>query len=111
MIRVRIDRKRDTKEIIGFRVDGHADYDTSGKDIVCAGVSAITVGIVNAAEKVVGIQLPTEIEEGKLHVVIPNQGPMEQQRSLQLLLESMVVMLQSIEETYGQYIRLQYYDS
>jgi uncharacterized protein YsxB (DUF464 family) len=111
MIRVRIDRKRDTKEIIGFRVDGHADFDTSGKDIVCAGVSAISVGIVNAAEKVIGVILPTEMDHGKLHVVVPNHLSIEQQRSLQLLLESMVVMLQSIEKSYAQHIRLKHYDS
>jgi len=104
MIRVRIDRKRDTKEIIGFRVDGHADYDASGKDIVCAGVSAVTVGIVNAAEKVIGVILPTDIDDGKLVVIVPSHGSMEQNRSLQLLLESMVVMLQSIDHHWREHL-------
>jgi len=38
-------KKNFVKEII---VSGHSDYAEYGKDIVCAGVSAISVGSLNA---------------------------------------------------------------
>ncbi len=106
MIRIQVDRARTNQHIVGFRVDGHAQFDDTGKDIVCAGVSAVTIGTVNAAESVVGVSLTADMDSGKLHVKVPAHVPEVKIAQLQLLLESMVVMLQSIEETYGQYIRL-----
>ena len=109
MIRVKVDRERDTKRITGFRVEGHALFAESGKDIVCAGVSAVTVGTVNAAEAVAGVALTAKMESGLLDVTVPEGLPEPKQASLQLLLESMVVMLHTIERSYGKHIRLKEY--
>ena len=38
----------------GFHVSGHAGYDDSGKDIVCAAVSAMTMLVINTIEVVWG---------------------------------------------------------
>lgn len=40
MIRVDIDNS-------GFIIQGHALYASKGKDLVCAGVSAISIGVLN----------------------------------------------------------------
>ncbi|HZG87041.1 ribosomal-processing cysteine protease Prp [Paenibacillus sp.] len=109
MIRVEIGRERASGRIAGFRVEGHAFFAESGKDIVCAGVSAVTVGTVNAAEAVVGVELSARMEDGLLHVAVPDELPDAKRDSLQLLLESMVVMLQSIEQSYGKHIRMKEY--
>ena len=34
----------------GFNVSGHSGYDMSGKDIVCAGISALTINFINSVE-------------------------------------------------------------
>ena len=37
-------------EIVGFRADGHADYNLSGQDVLCAAVSTLvshTIGAIN----------------------------------------------------------------
>lgn len=109
MIRAEIDRESGTGRIVGFRVTGHALFAPSGNDIVCAGVSAVTVGTVNAAEAVLGVELSARMEEGLLHVAVPKGLSDSAAASLQLLLESMVVMLQSIEQSYGKHIRLKEY--
>lgn len=106
MIRVNIRRDRESKAIRGFEVDGHALFAEAGQDIVCAGVSAVTVGTVNAAEAVIGVKLETSMDKGKLHVSVPNGLSADIEKSLQIVLESMVVMLESIEDSYGEYIRL-----
>ncbi|MDQ1912403.1 ribosomal-processing cysteine protease Prp [Paenibacillus sp. GD4] len=104
MIRVAI-RRESGGRIQRFQVDGHAQYDEPGKDIVCAGVSAVTVGTVNAIEALLKVQLKTHMKHGLLKVDIPElEEPLRDQ--VQLLLESMVVMLQSIEQSYGAYIAL-----
>lgn len=104
MINVTIRRGQDGK-IERFRVEGHAYYDDPGKDIVCAGVSAVTVGTVNAIEALLGLELKTRVENGFLQADIPS-GNLDPDGKVQLLLESMVVMLQSIEQSYGAYIAI-----
>jgi len=106
LIRAEMIRNRDTGRIAGYRSEGHALFAESGNDIVCAGVSAVTVGTVNAAEAVVGVSLKTRMEPGLLHVSVPDDLPESTEEHLQMLLESLVVMLQTIERSYGTYIRL-----
>ncbi|WP_282941283.1 ribosomal-processing cysteine protease Prp [Paenibacillus sp. RC67] len=106
MIRVTIKRRPDD-QIESFRVKGHALYGDPGKDIVCAGVSAVTVGTVNSVEAVLGIELKANVKHGLLDVRVPGHLDEADLEKVQLLLESMVVMLKSIEQSYGAYIALQ----
>lgn len=107
MIRVKIERTRDRGTIAAFHISGHAFYGNPGHDIVCAGVSAVTVGAVNAVEKLTGVTLPNEMREGLLKVRVPESTDDKQSAQIQLLLESMVVMLETIEEAYGKYMSIQ----
>jgi len=109
MIQVRVKRRSATdSSIVSFRVTGHAQYDEPGKDIVCSAVSAVTVGTVNAIEALTGVVPDAQVRSGYLDVRVPGKGMdgVKEER-VQLLLEGMIVMLQSIEETYGSYIKLQ----
>lgn len=105
MIIVRIERHEDGT-IDGFSSRGHAGYADHGEDIVCAAVSAITVGTVNSIEALTGVEMKAKMKDGFLSArlpVLPENSPKEQ---VQLLLESMQVMLASIEESYGEYIKI-----
>lgn len=108
MIRVTIVRERQNGRISGFTLTGHARYAEPGKDIVCAGVSAVAFGTVNAVEALLGVPLEcsTDEREGRLEVQVPPVEDDGLRDRLQLLLESMVVMLNGIEESYGKYIRI-----
>lgn len=103
MIKAKIDRNKDGS-IRSFTVSGHALFANSGKDIVCAGVSSVTVGTVNAIEELTGIVLDSRMEEGFLQASVPEIPPGGKPESVQLLLESMVVMLRTIEQSYGEFI-------
>ena len=106
MIRVTIERLPLNDHIRSFKVKGHAMFADSGQDIVCAGVSAVTVGTVNAIEAMLGIEMQAQMKDGFLQAEAPEGLDSQKQDKLQLLLESMVVMLQSIENTYGDYIQV-----
>ncbi|AJY76069.1 ribosomal-processing cysteine protease Prp [Paenibacillus beijingensis] len=106
MISVTITRRADGR-IAAFAVEGHSNYAKSGRDIVCAGVSAITVGTVNSIEALTGVELPASMKDGWLQSDIPQLGDEAAEAKLQLLLESMVVMLDGIRESYGKYIDIQ----
>lgn len=109
MIRVSVFRDVSDRSIRRFEVKGHADFAEHGKDIVCAGVSAVTVGTVNAVESVVGVKLECDMRDGYLRATVPGPVSPAVQDQIQLLLESMLVMLESIRQSYHSYIRIQQY--
>lgn len=106
MIKVRIVRDDKNNRIVSFAVEGHANYAEHGMDIVCAGVSAVSVGTVNAIEALAGVELPAKMKDGWLSSKIPTLGQPEVDQKVQLLLESMVVMLDTIAQTYGNHVKL-----
>jgi uncharacterized protein YsxB (DUF464 family) len=106
MIRVIVDRAAD-QAIRSFSVKGHAGFAEIGFDIVCAGVSAVTIGTVNAAEAVLGIHMDSAMKDGFIQASVPGGLDADQSAKLQLQLETMVVMLKSIEQSYRSYIKVQ----
>jgi len=105
MIQVEIRRRRDGT-IAGYVVDGHAEYDEPGRDIVCASASAIAVGTYNAIESLLGLKPRYVMRKGLMRVDLEDLEPLtgEKRQQLNLLLESMIVMLRTIEHSYGDYI-------
>lgn len=108
MIRVKITRDAATGTIRSFDVNGHANFDDPGKDIVCAGVSAVTFGTVNAVEALTGSGLECKVgKRGELSARLPQVEESPTGDRTQLLLESMLVMLRTIEQSYGEFISIQ----
>lgn len=106
MIIVSILRLADNS-ISGFKVEGHAGYAKAGEDIVCAGVSAVTVGTVNSIETLTGIVMDSSMKNGFLSASLPRDVRPEAEEQAQLLLASLVVMLKGIQESYGKYIQIE----
>jgi uncharacterized protein len=99
---------RDNNQIKSFELSGHAESGPYGYDLVCAGVSAVSFGAVNAVLKMTDIDL--EIEQGEggyLRVTIPDSVETELKEKVQLLFEGMIVSLETIERDYNQFIRIQ----
>jgi len=107
MISVRITRNSAEGTIVGFEVKGHAGYAKRGEDIVCAGVSAVTVGTVNAIATLTAISMNTSMKNGFLSGTLSSIKDSTTSEKVQLLLESMVVMLNDIAESYGKYISIE----
>ncbi|WP_168123750.1 ribosomal-processing cysteine protease Prp [Paenibacillus sp. HB172176] len=105
MITITIVRGAD-KRVASFAVEGHAKYAKPGKDIVCAGVSAVSVGTVNSIEQLTGVRLPAEMKNGWLSSSIPLSAQADTDERVQLLLESMIVMLDTIAKSYGKHVSL-----
>ncbi|GGJ84073.1 hypothetical protein GCM10007063_03210 [Lentibacillus kapialis] len=101
--------KRRNSQIEQFELSGHAASGPYGYDLVCAGVSAVSFGSVNAVMTLSGADL--EIEQGEeggyLRVIVPpgiSGGTMEK---IQLLFEGMLVSLKTIEQEYSEFITIQ----
>lgn len=106
MITVMIERNH-AGRIRRFSVSGHAGFDDPGKDIVCAGVSAVTVGAVNAVEKLTGLVPKAEMRGGWLSAEAPEDGGSRRESQAQLLLEGMIASLETIADAYGAYVQIQ----
>ncbi|MCA1031908.1 ribosomal-processing cysteine protease Prp [Bacillus timonensis] len=94
--------------IKSFTISGHANFAKRGQDIVCAGVSAVSIGAINA---IIGLTKVTPIikqggDGGYLSCEVPRDLTDEINQKIQLLLEGMVIALESIEKDYGQYIKI-----
>jgi uncharacterized protein YsxB (DUF464 family) len=106
MIKVTFDAPQE--RITSFTMSGHADFAKRGSDIVCAGASAVSFGTVNAIMSLTDVS--PEIEQGKdggyLRCVIPENISTESQEKVQLLLNAMLISLQTIERDYGKYMKV-----
>ena len=92
--------------IQSFEISGHAFFANRGQDIVCAGASAVSVGSINAVHAITGITPEIEQGDGFLRCVIPENLPEDINEKVQLLLEGMAVSLRTIEEEYGEHIKI-----
>lgn len=96
---------RDDKSICSFTVKGHSGYGEECYDIVCASVSAVVWDTINGLLEVVGIPANYEMQDGYVACDIPDLSP-KQRKQADVLLESMVLFLKSLEEQYGEYVML-----
>ncbi|MBO4863021.1 MAG: ribosomal-processing cysteine protease Prp [Eubacterium sp.] len=102
MIKVCFYSKNNT--YFGFKIVGHADYGCCGKDVVCAGVSALVINTVNSIEKFTEDSTCTEEFESGL-VKFKIMGDVSNESKL--LLRSLRLGLCSIYEEYGdKYIQI-----
>ncbi len=94
--------------IHSFEMKGHADFAEHGKDLVCAGASAVSFGAVNAIIVLTEITpiIKQKGDGGYLYVEVPSIENSEKAANIQLILESMIVSLQTIEQDYEKYIKI-----
>ena len=84
-------------------VSGHSNYDEHGKDIVCAGVSAIVTGGLNALAIEDKKNISYRVKEGYVNIDILDIG----NEKLQTIMDVIVIQLKTIEESYKKYIRIE----
>ena len=102
MIQVVIKEKN--QQILDIEVSGHAKSAEHGKDLVCAGVSTACVGIANALVKnhFLKDQLGNlDIQKGYVHIEV-----LKSQKDIQVVLETFVTILETIEESYAKYMKI-----
>jgi uncharacterized protein YsxB (DUF464 family) len=91
--------KNEHGENIGFRVNGHAGFARRGRDIVCAGVSALVINTMNSIEEFTEDKFSCKQEEksGLIEFIIVS----EVSKEASLLMDSLFLGLKNIEHDYG----------
>ena len=97
-------------EYTGIQMTGHAglaENPADGQELVCAAVSALVINMANSVEHFTEDSFETEEEEesGTFHFRFTSSMSSESQ----LLMNSLVLGLQDIEEEYGEpYIKIRF---
>ena len=85
----------------GFEAKGHANAGPYGSDLVCAAVSAITIGGINALEGTDRFQYL--LEEGHAKVIFQKEPSLKDIH----VLETLECQLESLAESYPDKVRLE----
>lgn len=105
MIAIRFERKGG--KIFFFESKGHAGFAEEGEDIVCAAVSALSINAVNSLQAFTDDSFTVDQGDGYLAIRFDDAGLSEPSHEACLLMESLALGLQSIEESYGrQYLNV-----
>ena len=99
MIKVVIEKNN--SKIVSFEVSGHSNYDEKGRDIVCAGVSAIVVGGINALVNENKKAIEYECKEGYAKVLVKNIDS-----NIEMILDVISTQLYTVEESYPKFIKI-----
>ena len=91
---------------IGFKVFGHSGYEESGKDIVCAGISALTINFINSVEEFMDDRfvVTTNEEDGMIDFKFESEPSKESQ----VLIDSLVFGLENLEQDYKDFISIEF---
>ncbi|KAA9301668.1 MULTISPECIES: ribosomal-processing cysteine protease Prp [Aerococcus] len=107
MIKVKFKENQD-KHFVSMEISGHALAADPGKDVICAGVSALSIALVNNLERMVGIQslVESDPEAGYLYVELP-QGLTAEQRALADILfkQCQLALKEDIASNYPDYVQ------
>ena len=98
MIKVNIKAKEGN--INSIKISGHAGYDVSGKDIVCAAVSSITITTVNALIKLDENAIDY-VQNDDLTVIVKKHDEVTS-----VLIQNMIDLLQELEKDYKKNIKI-----
>lgn len=104
MINISVSFKDD--HIIRMTVKGHAQSTHKGEDLVCASVSSITTGALNALDILVHDACELKLTKGNDPVIdiIVKEG---QNTDVQQILKAVLIQLKTLEETQGKYVHIQ----
>jgi uncharacterized protein len=107
MIKIHVERD-ERGQLERILIKGHAYYDDPGKDIVCAAVSGISVGLVNAVEKLLGVRVhAADDHPGKLDCRVPRDlADPKKIAEVRLLLEAMLVSLHDVADEAPAFVKI-----
>ena len=105
MIRITIYKDKSNNDIVGFISKGHAGYDRSGKDIICAATSILIINTVNSIEQFTDVEFEGSSDEKKAIVKFMINKNKNNKESL-VLLKAMELGLTEIARDNPKYISI-----
>ena len=82
-------------------IEGHSNYEVSGKDIVCASVSSIAITTINAIIRLDDKALTYQEKDGYLNLKI-----LKHSNYIDTLILNMLDLFKDLEKQYKKYIKI-----
>jgi len=105
---VKVEFVRRKGKVVSFKIKGHAQPKEKQLDVdlICNSISVISQTTVIGIEEVLKIKVKYVIDDGFLNLNLEDQT-IEDIERCQVLLETMILGLKSIEITYKKYIKVE----
>ena len=101
---ITIEIRKSANGYTGFSSKGHAGYAEEGYDIICSAVSALTVNTINSIEQFTNDAFKAEAADGMVRWKF-TETPIS--KEAELLMDSLCLGLEYIQESYGKkYIKI-----
>lgn len=89
------------KQIYGFEINGTTNYAEDGYDIIAAGISMIVINTINSIDRLSKDKFEDELGNGYAKCIVTNLKKGQGTKESEVLLESLKIGLESIEDSYG----------
>lgn len=94
---------KDDQQIKSISIEDHAGFANHGQDIVCAGISSVIFGTLNALDHY-GYQTDkTKVTEASVDI-----NDIGADEKIQVVLTTMIIQLKTIQESYPDYLNINY---
>ncbi len=88
-----------------YIVEGHANYNKYGKDIICAAISALVQTILVTLDEICGITYKVVQDRGFIEVLVFEEDIAL--KEVQALFKALEIGIEAIEDEYQKYVRLE----
>ena len=94
------------ERITGFSVSGHSGYAESGKDIVCAAISAVVTMAEATINDVCGAKAKVRVKDEDARITLTLPASCDEEETVQAVLAGMLVTLCNLRDDYPDYIEV-----
>ena len=100
---------RTADSYLGVEVSGHAGFAEAGDDIVCAGISVLTINLINSLEQLSedAFSVKEDEETGYIKVWMSYEEEEEPSYESQILFDSYLLGVEYIEKDYNEFVKLE----
>lgn len=85
----------------GIKISGHANYAEAGKDIVCAGVTALVQELIRSIDSLTSDKIVYEISPGRADIKYKDLS-----EAGKLLVDSFFIGICQIADEFSEYVRI-----
>lgn len=104
MTKIEILRKKGS--IVKYSAKGHANFANQGEDIVCAAISSNLQLPLGGITEILHLFPKFEISDGFIDVDLRGLDLQDKKKEVEILLESMTLMLKELAKEYPKYLKL-----
>jgi uncharacterized protein YsxB (DUF464 family) len=91
------------------RVTGHSGYADAGEDIVCSGISVLTIAVINGLTEVVGLRdeaVIVSLEPGHTAFNVPLSNDPQKKIAIAALIDTYELNVRATADEYQDYVKV-----